>query len=334
MLKHFSAPDEKLDGVTLLQRDGQKLVFCSITELYSAWLVELAQRALPCAIIADAPWSAVPVLAAKGTGIYRILTIHNNHYTAPFRPGAPLRPTYAGILHNFKQADALAILTEAQRQDIEQQFGPSDKIHCIPNATTPFDPPTASIARDPQLVVVVARYHKTKGLQRIIKAFKRVQRRVPQARLELHGSGEEEQELRELVAQLGLTRVVSIHGYAPRVADVLRRAAVVVAASRFEGFGLGLAEALSEGTPVVSLDCSYGPAEIITDGVDGHLAYSDLDLSDLMIALLRDPARARAMGEAGRRNVQRFSKEAIRERWLRLFSQLEAKVKSRGDSAS
>ncbi len=324
LTKHYAVNGLDLSGVTLFKADGtQAASFSSLNNLYTHWLSELAQSATPCAIIADAPWSAVPVLNVRAPHTFRILTIHNNHYVAPFRYGADLRDSYAGILRTFTQADALAVLTEAQRQDIEQQFGKSEKIHCIPNSVTVFEP-GSPIERDPTLVVAIARYHKTKGLTRIIKAFKRVVRRVPHARLALYGAGEQEHELRQLITRLRLNRVVTLNGYAVQVADVLRRAGMVVAASRFEGFGLGVAEALSEGTPVVSLDCNYGPAEIITDGVDGHLAYTDLDLSDLIIELLRNPTIARRMGEAGRDNMRRFSKEAIRERWLALFAQLQA----------
>jgi glycosyltransferase involved in cell wall biosynthesis len=320
---HFAAETAEIVGIELRDpRKAEALRFARMRDLHTHWLTDLARAKTPCAIIADAPKSANAVLRVRAHDVYRILTIHNNHYKAPYVFGSPWRDTYADILRKFEGADALAVLTHEQRSDIEEELGKRTNIYVIPNSVTVF-PDVVAPKRDPLRVVAMARYHKTKGQAKIIAAFQTVLQEFPRAQLDLYGSGEEEQALRALVLIKGLSHSVSIKGYAVDVARVLSEASVAVSASAFEGFGIGIAEALSLGTPVVALDCSYGPGEIISDGEDGYLVHDVPMLAEHIIDLLRYPARARAMGEAGRKNMQRYSAKNVARMWLELFAALE-----------
>jgi len=85
-----------------------------------------------------------------------------------------------------------------------------------------------------------------------------------------------------------------------------RHASVVVQKSLVEGFGLTVTEALWKGRPVVAAAVG-GMVDQVTDGVDGLLLADPADLDGLAAALarlLRDPALARRLGEAGRHRVQ------------------------------
>ncbi|MEM4306328.1 MAG: glycosyltransferase family 4 protein, partial [Candidatus Caldarchaeum sp.] len=77
-----------------------------------------------------------------------------------------------------------------------------------------------------------------------------------------------------------------------------------VFASLEESFGIVLLEAMLYGLPVVSTR-TWGPSEIVVDGETG-LLYKPGDsagLADALMRVYRDPARSKAMGEAGRRRV-------------------------------
>lgn len=96
----------------------------------------------------------------------------------------------------------------------------------------------------------------------------------------------------------------------PGLIELYHRAAMLVFPSVWnEPFGMPTAEAMACGLPVVST-CSGGIPEIVEDGRTGLLVARD-DVGELargIRQLIDDPARARAMGEAGRQRVlQRFT---------------------------
>jgi glycosyltransferase involved in cell wall biosynthesis len=67
-------------------------------------------------------------------------------------------------------------------------------------------------------------------------------------------------------------------------------------------------EAMAAGTPVVTVDDSGGPTELIRDGVDGLIADPTPEaLGGALRAVLDDPVRARQVGEAARRRAARIS---------------------------
>jgi trehalose synthase len=85
-----------------------------------------------------------------------------------------------------------------------------------------------------------------------------------------------------------------------------RRADVVVQKSIAEGFGLTVAEGMWKARPVVATRIG-GIQDQIEDGVNGVLLDDPADLAAYgaaVTALLQDPERARAMGEAAQERVR------------------------------
>jgi len=168
------------------------------------------------------------------------------------------------------------------------------------------------------VVVCVSRLVARKGQDVLVSGWPRVLARHPDARLLLVGGGPAEKSLRRAVARLGLERSVVLTG--PVAADELpayyaagdvfampcrtRRAGLDV-----EGLGMVFLEAAACGRPVVG-GTSGGAPEAVRDGVTGHVVEprSPDAVAARIADLLADPARAAAMGRAGRAWVeQRWS---------------------------
>jgi glycosyltransferase involved in cell wall biosynthesis len=111
--------------------------------------------------------------------------------------------------------------------------------------------------------------------------------------------------LRHLAADLGLGEAVRFTGYLQDTPTLLAAIDVLAHTSISpEPFGLVMLEAMAAGRPVVTPAEGGGP-EIVVHGHTGLLyePRNPAALAAAIIQLLSDPARAAAMGEAGRRRV-------------------------------
>ncbi|GAM69584.1 alpha-1,4-N-acetylgalactosamine transferase PglH [Vibrio sp. JCM 19236] len=108
-------------------------------------------------------------------------------------------------------------------------------------------------------VVSLGRLSTQKDFGTLIKAFRTVYDADSTSRLLILGEGGLRGQLQELVDSLGLTDVVSLHGFELNPYKYLARANVFVLSSIYEGFGNVIVEALALNVPVVSTDCPSGP---------------------------------------------------------------------------
>jgi glycosyltransferase involved in cell wall biosynthesis len=163
----------------------------------------------------------------------------------------------------------------------------------------------------PRLVVLVGRLAPRKGTDVALEAAGLLRAEGRDVELELCGSvfpGYEwfEEQLRARSAELGIAGHVRFAGYTSPTWPALARADVVLVPSRAEPFGNAAVEAQLAGRPVV-VSAAQGLTEIVTDGETGLLVPpGDAPaLAAAVAALLDDPARARALAEAGRASAER-----------------------------
>jgi glycosyltransferase involved in cell wall biosynthesis len=152
----------------------------------------------------------------------------------------------------------------------------------------------------------VARMVPGRGHDVLLRAAARLRERMPEARLVLVGRGEHRPALEALVRELGLGSTVVFAGY--RGADLPETLAaldcVVLLATGSEESCRAVLEAMAAGRPVVAAPVGAVP-EIVVDGETGWLVEpTPGPVAARLEAALRDPGRARLMGEAGRRRVE------------------------------
>ena len=103
-----------------------------------------------------------------------------------------------------------------------------------------------------------------------------------------------------------------------------RECGMLMLTSVYEPFGLVLVEAMSSGLPVVSFDCPYGPAGIITDGRDGFLVPpGDIQtFADRLGQLMEDDDLRHAMSQRAIISSQHFSDVKMMPLWEQLFKEM------------
>ncbi|HEV2813922.1 MAG TPA: glycosyltransferase family 4 protein [Solirubrobacteraceae bacterium] len=157
-------------------------------------------------------------------------------------------------------------------------------------------PEAADRPREPWILFVGYDFHR-KGGDRLVRAFREVRRRHPEARLKIAGP-----DVR--IDEPG----VDVLG---RVTDRAQLEALYSAARvfalpvRYEPYGVAFVEAMAHGLPCVGTDVA-AVAEIIRDGETGLVvpAGDEGRLTEALATLVADPALARRLGAAGGRRVE------------------------------
>lgn len=105
-------------------------------------------------------------------------------------------------------------------------------------------------------------------------------------------------------------------------ANLLRTARAVVYTPDKEHFGIVPLEAMYAGTPVIAVN-SGGPTETVRHEETGFLCQPTAEsFGRAMATILADPAKAAAMGQAGRDHVHTtFGKDRLKEQWKDLLEQ-------------
>lgn len=176
------------------------------------------------------------------------------------------------------------------------------------------------------LVGVVGRLTEQKGHAFLLDAFAEVAQALPSACLLVVGDGELRFELERQAARLGLGGNVTFTGRREDVSRIMMALDVLVMPSLWEGFGLVLLEAMAASRPIVASRVSAIP-EIVTDGETGLLAPpgDSARLTDALLTLLRDPARAQEMGRRGRQRLaQQFTVARMVEQTQAVYESLMA----------
>jgi glycosyltransferase involved in cell wall biosynthesis len=180
------------------------------------------------------------------------------------------------------------------------------------------------IPLDAPVIGTVGRVSEVKRQDLLIRAFRLVLSRVPDAQLLLVGDGPWMGELRELTADLGLDDRVHFAGYQPRPEPYLQAMDVFALSSRSEGMPLAVLEAWAAGLPVVATRVG-GLPELIDDGRTGVLVdFGDEHaLAGALCDLIADPEFSRRLGEAGRNRVESlFSLRRMADEYQRHYVEL------------
>jgi len=159
----------------------------------------------------------------------------------------------------------------------------------------------------------ISRFDPVKRIELLVETLRRLRARFPRLVLVLVGGGGEQQRIRRLVFEGGLSEQVIFTGFLESPARILPMLDLYVASSRKEGLPPSMLEAMAAGLAVVATDVP-GHRDLVVPGETGLLVAPEdpAALADAIAALLTDPARRKSLGQAGRERVrQEFSLRAM-----------------------
>ncbi|MEV5608071.1 glycosyltransferase family 4 protein [Streptomyces sp. NPDC052225] len=259
-------------------------------------------------------------------GPRRALRIAQEH----LRHDAHSKKLRAQLKRSYRELDAIVTMTEADAAVYRRRMPlPGVRVAAVPNIVPPAAVPPADGTAN--VIAAAGRLAPGKRYDLLLEAFAAVAAKEPDWELRIYGGGPQEQRLRDLITGLGLTGRARLMGAVSPIEPEFAQASIVVSASDAESFGMTLVEAMRCGVPVVSTDAPLGPAEIVTDGVDGLLVpVGDARaLAEALVDLIEDaPGRTR-MGAAALASAHRYDAGPIVERYAALLTDLRASRRRR-----
>ena len=249
-------------------------------------------------------------------------------------PGASLKRRVLRAL--YPRAHGVTAISRGIAEALVARAGVAPgRVRVIPNpvdvhatavlGAQPHPHPWLAPASGPPVVVAAGRLVRQKGFDTLLRAFRRV-RDVRDARLIILGAGPLAGELLAQRETLALSADVDFPGFDPNPYRYFSRAACVVVASRYEGFGNVIVEAMACGTPVVATRCPSGPGEIIEDGTNGLLVPVDdaRALAEAIVRVLDDGGLAETLRREGSARALDFSAERVAEAYCSFLESLMA----------
>ena len=228
---------------------------------------------------------------------------------------------------------------------------PGEKIFVVWNGIDPrvYDPAKVDleevralrkrygIAGDEKMVLFVGRLNWVKGIMNLVQAMPSVLREYPKTKLVILGTGDEENDIRSLVARLGLQNSVTCRfEFVSERERILHYAASDICAfpSLYEPFGIVSLEAMAMEKPIIvgASGVSGLKEQVVNAGsektgihVDGN---SPEDIAWGVREVLWDGARAIKWGKAARQRViHYFTWEKAAKQTLSVYQDLVREYK-------
>ncbi|WP_106496189.1 glycosyltransferase [Lentibacillus sp. Marseille-P4043] len=321
----YNQEKDKYDRVYCFSKNGEivKEYTGDILKLKIDWLAEVIKHDENPVIVSDTRSTDAVITGLKEERAVKIWRLHSHHVAHPYEDDSPIAGKVKHGIANLDKFDGIFLLTEQQKRDISEKYGYGEKMYVVPHYHEPVL--EQQIGKDEKLAVVISRLSTLKRVDHIIKAFKKVVDKVPDARLVIYGKGTETDKLKVLIQDLGLGENVSMQGYTNEPDTVYANALFSVLASKSEGFSLSILESMTNGTPVISYDIKYGPNDLIENGQNGFIVEkANIDaLAEKMIDMFTHPKEAIKMGEDAKQHIDNhYNKTVYIDKWEKYIQEL------------
>ena len=292
-----------------------------IVDLYS-----FERRGLQRAMAAAAPavihahWAYEYAWAAMRTGIPNVVTCHDSpvavaRFERDLRHGG-YRWLRAGMAwHVLRHARRVTTVSPYMADQVESLC--RVPVSVVPNPITERGEPAAPAAptAGPGLLMVFNGWGARKNAAAGLRAFALLRGQIPGAELHLYGHDTQEGGAAwRWWRDQGESGGIAFHGAVAHDAliDAMRASDLMLHPALEESFGAVLAEAMSVGLPVVAGARSGAVPWVVGDAGMLVDVTRPQAMADAMLAVLADPAAARAMGQRGRERVRaNFSTGAV-----------------------
>lgn len=188
----------------------------------------------------------------------------------------------------------------------------------------------ANLSTTKKKLIYLSRIDKNKGQKILIEAFGIIAKSYPDWELLIYGDFEPESYravISETISKYQLEQQVKIMGVTKDTSNALAQADIGAYTSSFEGFPLGLSEALSVGLPCIGLRSATGINELIIDRHNGLLCESNqVDIARKLAELMNNRPLREKYGHNAKESMKQYSEFLFWRKWEDLIT--KALIKS------
>ena len=279
---------------------------------------------------AYAAYMAKQILRDKNINIPVVTTLHGTDITLVGR-----NPSYQEAVNfSINHSDVVTSVSESLRSDTLELFDiktPIQVIHNFVDLSLYNRKPDCRnnfAAENQKIVCHISNFRPVKRIQDVVDVFYGIQKEVDSILLMI-GDGPEKEKSRMQAQKLGIADRVKYLGKTSEIERVLCMSDLFLLPSEKESFGLSALEAMAAGVPVISSNAG-GIPEVNMNGETGFTAdIGDVEsMSKRGIELLSDEAKLEVFSNNARAQAERFSLNIIGPKYLEVYEEALAKVKS------
>lgn len=228
------------------------------------------------------------------------------------------RRDFSQLIRNY---DCIVTLSPSAIREFRELCPRQACLTAIANCT--HYPQQTEIPRKKQQLLFVGRMeNQSKGVDRLIRIWARIEEDFPEWELHLLGDGPDLVPNMDLAEHLGLTRC-RFHGcFDPE--SFYRESSVICLTSTYEGFGMVLLEGMQYGCVPIAFDSYPAVHDLIEHRSNGLLvpAFDEKAYARSLSSLLRQPILLQQLSSATQLKASRFSPEHIGNQWQQLITRL------------
>ena len=194
----------------------------------------------------------------------------------------------------------------------------TSKLDYINNPLSLSDKDDSGVKKE-NAILYVGRLTKTKGVHKMLQAWKKIQTELPDWRFDIVGDGEDRKMLEELVLKDKIERV-TFYGF-DNPMSYYKRSKIFWMASRFEGWGMTLLESMTRGCVPIAYSSFSAIYDIIDSGENGELVeYNNADVfANKTIEIAKDEVKRKQMAICAQNKVKKFDLEEIINEWIKIL---------------
>lgn len=263
------------------------------------------------------------IYKAKGKLDFYVIGTDHNSYEHPIIE--PMSESLKWLKFEFgKNFDVVTVLTQADKDYIGDE---RTNIRVLPNPLA-FEPIQSPIKDRKKVILAVGRLNAyiTKGFDVLIKAFGQIAHNHRDWKLQIMGKGSSDTVamLKNMAQEYGIEQQFELTPYQSNPLPVYQQSEIFCLSSRFEGFGLVLIEAMSQGCACVACDYKGRQREIITDEKYGLICPTD-DINELagnLERMISDESYRRIIQKYAPERAAYYSLDNIMQRWEVILNNL------------